>query len=62
VQLYVDLQEWEEPEVLSSNSGSSGYGILKAEDLLSLLSGNSALKDVLVVFCQRPSAVPLHRE
>lgn len=53
----MDLQEWEEWEVLSSDCGSPGYSILKAEELTSLLSDNSALKDILVIFCHRPSVV-----
>lgn len=60
--MYVDLQEWETLEVLSSDSVSSGYSILEAEDLSSLLSDNSALKDILVMFCHRSSVVLLNRE
>lgn len=41
-----------------SDSGSSGYRILKAEDLPSLLCDSPALKDTLVLFCYRSSVVP----
>lgn len=57
-----DLQEWETLVVLSSDSGSSENSILKAEDLPSLLSDNSALKDIRVIFCYRPPVVLLNRE
>lgn len=40
----------------SSDSGSSGYSILKVEDLPNLLSDSSAL----FVFCYRPCVVPLN--